>query len=170
MTMRHHSVEFSLMAAGHTKFHPDWHFGLSEIRWRISTVETLTAMADSIAASSRSNHDIPQLVDDPECPVVFYDWASFFKKWLKPIPHITAYHHFRYDMISFLAYLSQELGHLLFFMHGQCEQLELRLYSFKSKYSESVLCSLHNTLISNVVMCSKIGGCKFLYYREHSYM
>lgn len=26
MIMRHHSVKFSLMEAGHTKFHPDWHF------------------------------------------------------------------------------------------------------------------------------------------------
>lgn len=104
MTMRHHSVEFSLMEAGHTKFHPDWHFGLWKVRWRNSTVETLTEMAESVAASSRSNHNIPQLVDDPDCPVVFYDWASFFKKWFKPIPHITSYHHFRYDMVSFLVF------------------------------------------------------------------
>ncbi|VDI80170.1 Hypothetical predicted protein, partial [Mytilus galloprovincialis] len=28
LTGRHNSVEFSCMEAGHTKFHPDWHFGL----------------------------------------------------------------------------------------------------------------------------------------------
>lgn len=101
MIMRHHSVKFSLMEAGHTKFHPDWHFRLWKVRSRNSTLETLTEMAESVAASSRSNHNIPQLVDDPDCLVVFYDWASFFKKWFKPIPHITSYQHLRYDMISF---------------------------------------------------------------------
>ena len=32
MTSTHKSVEFSLMEAGHTKFSPDWHFGL----WKVS--------------------------------------------------------------------------------------------------------------------------------------
>ena len=94
--MRHHSVEFSLMEAGHTKFHPDWHFGLWKVRWRHSTVETLEEMAHSVVASSKNKHNLPQLVDDPDCPVKFYDWASHLKRWFKPIPHLTSYHHFRF--------------------------------------------------------------------------
>ena len=31
LTGIHKSVEFSMMEAGHTKFHPDWHFGL----WKV---------------------------------------------------------------------------------------------------------------------------------------
>ena len=33
LTGQHKSVEFSCMEVGHTKFHPDWHFGL----WKVST-------------------------------------------------------------------------------------------------------------------------------------
>lgn len=32
MTGLHDSIEFSMMEAGHTKFSPDWHFGL----WKVS--------------------------------------------------------------------------------------------------------------------------------------
>ena len=93
MTSRHLTpLEFNLMEAGHTKFHPDWHFGLWKVRWRSSTVETMEEMAESVVASSRNSHNIPQLVDDPNSPVLFYDWSTFLKTWFKPIP---SYHHFR---------------------------------------------------------------------------
>ena len=32
MSGKHKSLEYSMMEAGHTKFHPDWHFGL----WKVS--------------------------------------------------------------------------------------------------------------------------------------
>jgi hypothetical protein len=73
----HDSVEYSLMEAGHTKFNPDWHFGLWKVKWRHTSVETLQEMADSVTRSSKNGHNIPQLVDDDEKPVVFYDWAPF---------------------------------------------------------------------------------------------
>ena len=100
MTLRHHTIEFSLMEAGHTKFHPDWHFGLWKVRWRGSTVETMTEMAESVSQSSRGGHNIPQLVDDQESPVHFYDWSSYLKRFFKPIPQLTSYHHFRYEYTS----------------------------------------------------------------------
>ena len=31
LTGKHKSMEYSMMEAGHTKFHPDWHFGL----WKV---------------------------------------------------------------------------------------------------------------------------------------
>ena len=100
MTGRHHSVEFLLMEASHTKFRPHWHFGLWKVRWRGSTVETMAEMALSVSQSSRSGHNIPQLVDDPQCPINFYDWSTYFKKFFKPIPHLTSYHYFRYKCTS----------------------------------------------------------------------
>ena len=41
----HDSVKFSMMEAGHTKFNPNWHFGLWKVKWRHSTVETLDEIA-----------------------------------------------------------------------------------------------------------------------------
>lgn len=83
------------MEAGHTKFHPDWYFGLWKVKWRTTTVETLKVLADSVPKSSRNGHNIPQLVNDLECPVTFYDWSGFLKKFFKPIPHLKSYHEFR---------------------------------------------------------------------------
>ncbi|KAJ8311266.1 hypothetical protein KUTeg_011181 [Tegillarca granosa] len=38
MTGQHDSISFSLKEAGHTKFHPGWHFGLWKIKWRTTTL------------------------------------------------------------------------------------------------------------------------------------
>lgn len=97
MTGLHESVEFSMMEAGHTKFNPDWHFGLWKVKWRHSNVETLAEIAASVLKSSRNGHNVPQLVDDPVAPLFFYDWATFFKRIFKPIPSLKSYHHFRMD-------------------------------------------------------------------------
>jgi hypothetical protein len=40
LTGLHKSIEYSMMIAGHTKFEPDWHFGVWKLRWRNSTAET----------------------------------------------------------------------------------------------------------------------------------
>ncbi|XP_062612925.1 ceramide synthase 6-like [Saccostrea cucullata] len=69
MTGRHMTIEFSLMEAGHTKFHPDWHFGLWKVKWRGTTADNLEEVANSVAHSSRNNHNIPQLVEDPHTEV-----------------------------------------------------------------------------------------------------
>lgn len=97
MTGLHESVEFSMMEAGHTKFNPDWHFGLWKVKWRHSNVETLAEIAASVWKSSRNGHNVPQLVDDPVAPLFFYDWATFFKRIFKPIPSLKSYHHFIMD-------------------------------------------------------------------------
>ncbi|KAJ8313655.1 hypothetical protein KUTeg_008216 [Tegillarca granosa] len=51
MTGQHDSIPFSLMEAGHTKFHLDWHFGLWKVKWRTTTIETLKELADSVTKS-----------------------------------------------------------------------------------------------------------------------
>ena len=42
LTGLHKSIEYSMMIAGHTKFEPDWHFGVWKLHWRNSTAETLS--------------------------------------------------------------------------------------------------------------------------------
>lgn len=105
MTGRHHSVEFSTMEVGHTKFHPDWHFGVWKVKWRVSTVETMTELADSVSKSSRNGHNIPQVVNDQRYPVLFYDWSSFLKQFFKPIHQLKSYHHFRFVQYKFFIVL-----------------------------------------------------------------
>lgn len=38
----HKSIDYSMMITGHTKFDPDWHFGVWRLHWRNSVAETLS--------------------------------------------------------------------------------------------------------------------------------
>ncbi|OWF36672.1 hypothetical protein KP79_PYT03019 [Mizuhopecten yessoensis] len=69
----HVTIRYSMMIAGHTKFDPDWHFGVWKLRWRSSDVETLQEVAQSVMKSSRNGHNIPQLVQDDDKPIKFRD-------------------------------------------------------------------------------------------------
>ncbi|XP_056019021.1 uncharacterized protein LOC125672351 isoform X2 [Ostrea edulis] len=91
----HMIVEYSMMVAGHTKFDPDWHFGVWKVKWRSSTAETMNEVAETVRHSSRRGHNIPQLVSDPQKPVKFSNWKSFLQRSFKPMKNIRGYHHFR---------------------------------------------------------------------------
>ncbi|XP_061190944.1 uncharacterized protein LOC133199075 [Saccostrea echinata] len=61
----HIIVEYSMMVAGHTKFDPDWHFGVWMVKWRSSTAETMNDIADTVRHSSRRDQNILPSVNDP---------------------------------------------------------------------------------------------------------
>lgn len=82
------------MLAGHTKFEPDWHFGVWKCKWRNSTVDTLEEIAKTVTDSSRNGHNIPQLINDPDFPVQMFDWKSYLSQYFKPLRNITSYQHF----------------------------------------------------------------------------
>ena len=37
----HSSMQYSMMIAGHTKFEPDWHFGIWKLKWRNASAESM---------------------------------------------------------------------------------------------------------------------------------
>lgn len=86
-----------MMLAGHTKFAPDYHFGIWKIKWRSSDAESLHDIAKTVADSSRSGHNIPQLVQDEEKPVLFFKWFEFFESQFRKMKSITKYHHFTFS-------------------------------------------------------------------------
>lgn len=96
----HVVIEYSMMVAGHTKFDPDWHFGVWKVKWRSSTAETISEVAETVHHSSRKGHNIPQLVSDPQKPVQFRDWKSYLQDFFKPLKNLRDYHHFRMNAES----------------------------------------------------------------------
>ncbi|CAC5400107.1 unnamed protein product [Mytilus coruscus] len=94
MTGLHKSIEHSMMIAGHTKFEPDWHFGVWKLHWRNSAAETLSEVAETVTRSSRNGHNIPQVVGNIQDPVMFYEWKPYLQQYFKTLKHITDYHHF----------------------------------------------------------------------------
>ncbi|KAJ8314238.1 hypothetical protein KUTeg_008799 [Tegillarca granosa] len=48
-----------------------------KVKWRHCTAETLQDVYNCVASSSRNHHNIPQLVNDDQHPVVFYNCKEF---------------------------------------------------------------------------------------------
>lgn len=99
LTGLHHEIKISFLLVGHTKFSPDWCFGLFKRLYKRSTITSLDDIAKVVESSAQCNH--AQVVGnlDGTSIVPFYDWCGFFdtdkiiKTALKGISQI---HHFRF--------------------------------------------------------------------------
>ena len=65
------------------------------MKWRHITAETLPELSSSVSRSSRNGHNLQQLVQDSEKPVVFYNWSTYFDEFFKKLPNNRKYHHFK---------------------------------------------------------------------------
>jgi len=72
-------VTLSFLLFGHTKFAPDWCFGLAKQCFRRSNVSSLDDIANTVSQSSVVN--VPQLVGslDGTIYVPTYDWSTFIE-------------------------------------------------------------------------------------------
>ena len=80
-----------LQLVGHTKFAPDWCFGLFKQRYRRTFVSSLDDVVDVVNTSADVN--VAQLVGtqsgEPVVPV--YNWASYLGVHFRSIPHLKQY-------------------------------------------------------------------------------
>ena len=97
LTNQHSSLTLSFLIVGHTKFSPDWCFGLFKRKFRHTKVSTLNGIACTVNESAHCNH--AQLVsrEDGSVIVPTYDWADFFASRFKKVPGIKKLHHFRFS-------------------------------------------------------------------------
>ena len=90
----HRTVTMSFMLVGHTKFAPDWCFGLFKQRYRRTFVSSLEDVAEVVKVSADVN--VAQLVGtqsgQPIVPV--YDWVNFFAGRFRSIPQLKSFQHF----------------------------------------------------------------------------
>ena len=87
-------ITISFLLVGHTKFAPDWGFGLFKRLFKRTKVATIHDIADVVRNSAVVNH--PQLVGDYDGSLVdFFDWSSVFDETTTAIKGISKYHHFR---------------------------------------------------------------------------
>ena len=98
MTVRRHTIEFSLMEAGHTKFHPG----------RVCTLEGQVERQYSggIDRSGSLYPSLPKLATTLLSSLMTRRVQSISmtgahtSRFFEPIPHPTTYHHFRYEYTS----------------------------------------------------------------------
>lgn len=95
MSGLHKNITLSFLVVGHTKFAPDWCFGLLKQRYRKTKVGSLADIAQVVNESARVN--IPQLcgTEDGSIIVPTYDWKGWLATKFKTIPQMKQYHHFR---------------------------------------------------------------------------
>ena len=95
LTDRHSDITLSFLVVGHTKFAPDWCFGLFKRLYRRTKIGSLKDIARVANTSAECN--FAQLVcqEDGTTIVPTYDWASFLAPHLKKLPAIKKFHHFR---------------------------------------------------------------------------
>ena len=95
-------VKMSFLLAGHTKFAPDWCFGLFKQLFRKTKVGCLDDIAAVVEQSATINH--PQLVGthDGTILVPFYNWSKFFDSHMAQtaLKGISQMHHFRFSVFN----------------------------------------------------------------------
>ena len=78
LTGLHREITISFLPVGHTKFAPDWCFGLFKQRFRRTKINSLDDIASAVDNSSVVN--VTQLVGtlDGQCLVPTYNWSDHF--------------------------------------------------------------------------------------------
>ena len=96
----HHNITYSFLPVGHTKFSPDWCFGLVKQKFRHAKVDSLQDLVDVVESSASVNS--AQLVgtQDGEMVVPIYDWQSFLLTKFRKLPSIKKFHNFKFSSES----------------------------------------------------------------------
>ena len=93
----HQKITLSFLVVSHTKFSPDWCFGLLKQRLRRTNVSCLDDIAEVVDNSAIAN--VAQLVGTQEGEVLVkcHNWAAMFAPHFRKLKNIKSYHHFRFD-------------------------------------------------------------------------
>lgn len=94
----HEDVTINFMPPGHTKFAPDWCFGILKRTFRRSEVSCLADMCEVVKQSTPVKHtNIAQLVghEDGRVEVPSFDWQLYFQRHFKPLVGMKKLGHFR---------------------------------------------------------------------------
>ena len=92
----HHTITYSFLVAGHTKFALDRCFGLIKKAYKVNMSRHCTRLVET---SSSTGVNKAQLVGthDGRVIVPVYDWFSFLGQYFKKLPNITKFHHFLFS-------------------------------------------------------------------------
>src|SRR6218665_1213597 len=95
----HASITSSFLRTGHTKFGPDWCFGLFKQTFRRTRVSCLDDIIGCVNSSTVTGVNTAQLVgsEDGQVFVPMYDWVSFLSTFFVKLQGIKKFHHFSVD-------------------------------------------------------------------------
>ena len=125
LTGKHQKITLSFLVVGHTKFAPDWCFGLFKRLFRRSKVGSLNGIARVVNESAQCNFSQLVATEDGTSIVPVYNWTDFFATKLKKLIGIKKFHHFHFDSISPGIVSVKE----------QCDTLESKINLLKAPWS-----------------------------------
>ena len=100
LTGRHTNITYSFLVVGHTKFSPDWSFGLfKHLYWR-TKVNTISDIASVVDKSAHCNTSQVACDEKGSTNVPFFDWSAYLGPHFKRIVNIKKYHHFRFSFAN----------------------------------------------------------------------
>ena len=93
----HRNINLNFMVVGHTKFAPDWCFGLLKQKYRRTSVSCLEDIVQLTNNSTTTGVNLAQLVGTEEqtANVSLYNWQTFLAEGFRPLNGIKQYQHFR---------------------------------------------------------------------------
>lgn len=100
MTGKHTNIILSFLVVGHTKFSPDWCFGLFKRKFRRTKVSSITDAAQCVIDSAECNSVQLVCTEDGRTLVPNYDWTDFFVPHMKKVQGIKKLHHFRFTSLE----------------------------------------------------------------------
>ena len=98
LTGLHRTIRLSFMLAGHTKFSPDWCFGLLKQKYRRTFVSCLDDVVNVVNSSADVN--VAQLVGTQigEPLVTTHDWTTFLSSHFRHVTQLKSYQHFTFSV------------------------------------------------------------------------
>ena len=126
MSGLHSVINYEFLLPGHTKFSPDWCFGLVKQKTRRTFISLLFDIARAVEESSSVNaSEIVGLHNGTVC-VATYDWVTYLGQFFKKLPHIKSYYHFRFD--------KDHLGTVFCKQHWFSEEKAINLLRCRSQH------------------------------------
>ena len=98
MVGRHDTIKLSFMLVGHTKFSPDWCFGLLKQKLRRTEVHCLDDIVQAVNSSAVVNKVHLVRAQDGETLVPTYNWVEFLNPHFYEVKGIIKYHHFQFSI------------------------------------------------------------------------
>ncbi|ELU07094.1 hypothetical protein CAPTEDRAFT_227353 [Capitella teleta] len=93
----HKTIHLHFMVAGHTKFAPDWCFGLLKQAFRRSKVATIQCMEKVVNGSADCNVAQPVGLEDGTVFVPMYNWQAMLSPFGKHLKGIKEQAHFTFS-------------------------------------------------------------------------
>lgn len=97
MTGLHHAIEYNFLLAGHTKFSPDWCFGLVKQKAWKTFISSLFDITRAVEESTTVNTAEFVGIHNRTVLIPTYDWTTYLGHFFKKIPRLKSYNHFRFD-------------------------------------------------------------------------